>query len=204
MSFAVFTEHKFASDSPDFLRPWGARNDETYCPGFTKWLLSSYGKGCYYLDLGCAGGGLVADARAAGIEAIGIDGSDEPQRIARPPWMKYPEAFFNADISQPFEVYLGLIPVMFHVISAWEVPEHIPEIRLPQFFMNIKRHLSSDGSFVGTVSQNTDQDYHQTVKPRDWWVQKFQENGFVFNDNLPEEAQARKDGGSFVFVARKI
>jgi len=193
----ILTDHPHPLDSPDYLRPWGAKNDDTHCPGFVEWVRESFGPHAKHLDLGCAGGGLVADMRDAGFYSIGIEGSEEPKRLGRPAWLKYPEAFFHADIGKPF----GFPDWRFDVISAWEVLEHIPESDLPVFFNNVWRHLVPGGAFVGTVSMNFDKDYHQTVKPFEWWRAVFLRERFELCLDLPESARARTDGGSFCFRA---
>ena len=59
----------------------------------------------------------------------------------------------------------------------WEVLEHIADEDLPQLFENIRAHLKPDGIFVGSIALGPDDhggaSYHRTVKPRDWWEQRF-------------------------------
>jgi len=196
----ILTDHPHPVDSPDYLRPWGAKNDDTHCPGFVEWVRESFGPHARHLDLGCAGGGLVADMRDAGFYSIGIEGSEEPKRLGRPAWLKYPESFLHADIGKPFYLRGGLCDI----ISAWEVLEHIPEACLPTLFSNVRIHLAPGGAFVGTVSMNFDKDYHQTVKSQQWWENLFREQGFDIHYDLPESARARTDGGSFCFRATRF
>lgn len=197
----IATEFPHPVDSPDFLRPWGARNDDTHCPGFVEWVKETFGPRSQHMDLGCAGGGLVADMLEAGMLSIGIEGSTKPKELGRPAWIKYPERFLHADISREFAVSMNGTSLEFDVISAWEVPEHIPTERLPVFFQNVAWHMGPESLFVGTISTNTDQDYHQTVRPFDWWCRAFAENGFRMTTDLPRKACARTDAGSFAFKA---
>lgn len=204
MKFTVDTAFRFATDSPDYIQPLGAAHDDTHCPGFVRYCIDKYGSELLFMDLGCAGGGIVADMLDAEVQAIGIDGSQG--QLQAQSWNRFPGHFLHADVSYPFQVRLGNQPAMFDVISAWEVPEHIHPARVPQFLRNVKKHLMPLGIFVGTIStvpcDHQGYSYHQSVHPADWWARTFAENGLRMQGTLPDEARARWDGGGFCFVAQ--
>src|SRR5262249_44912073 len=107
-----------------------------------------------YLDLGCAGGGLVLDFLLRGHEAFGIEGSDFSLLAQRGEWGLLPGNLFTADITKPFSLNRATdgTPICCDVLSAWEVMEHIADEDLPQLFDNILRHMKQDGFFVGSIA----------------------------------------------------
>jgi SAM-dependent methyltransferase len=196
----VVTDHPLALDSNDHLHPWGARRDDTTCPAFLKACEREFPHLLSYLDLGCAGGGLVREFLDAGHYAIGIDGSDTPRKLGR--WDQYPDNFITADISRIFA--LGR---KFSVISAWEVMEHMFPERLPVLFANIRNHLTQGGIFVCSISLKPDVVngivYHQTVQSEDWWRKQFVLNGLVPTlSPFSRDEYARTDPLSCHLVAR--
>lgn len=198
----IFTHHPHPVDSPDYTHPWGARNDDTHSPEFVQWVKEHASPGAFCLDLGCAGGGLVADLREAGFEAYGIEGSTAPKEIGREAWLKYPDAFFHADLGKPW--IIAALRGEFEVISAWEVLEHIPEQEVGIFLRNVASHLKPGGWFAGTISLREDVvdgiRYHQTVKDLRWWAEQFSHVGLLWF-YLPFDRRARKEADSAGFAA---
>ena len=95
-----------------------------------------------------------------------------------------PEQLFTADITEPFALFdAGGTPQRFHVITAWEVLEHLPEGRLPGFLDNIRRTLRGDGLFIASIATFPDEDaatgavWHVTIRPREWWLALFAAHG---------------------------
>ncbi|MGB1548571.1 MAG: hypothetical protein ACPHIA_08600, partial [Alphaproteobacteria bacterium] len=69
---AIKTDYPVALASNDHLHPRGTMNDNTRHPRFVTALREWLGDDLSYLDLGCAGGGLVFDFLINGFEAYGI------------------------------------------------------------------------------------------------------------------------------------
>jgi hypothetical protein len=95
-----------------------------------------------------------------------------------------------ADITRPFDLQQrNRQPVRFHIISAWEVPEHISGSSLPGLAGNVLRHLAEDGLLIASVATfegaapNTGAVWHQTIRPRSWWMAKLREWGLGVIDS---------------------
>ncbi len=201
----VVTEHPVAIHSNDHLHPRGTANDNTRAPFFIRKCEELFpGKKLKYMDIGCAGGGIVLDALLRGHFAIGLEGSDYSLLHQRAEWRALRNSLFTCDVTYPFEVKSieGNEHINFDVISAWEVLEHIPEECLDQMIENIVNHLEIGGIFVGTAAQFEDYDpvsgasMHVTIKPQEWWEQKFSEHGLICKSDLFEAADMARAWGN--------
>lgn len=219
-------DRAIAEDSLDHIEPRGTANDNTHwlpfvvkCEAYFKY------RDLRYLDLGCAGGGLVFDFATRRHLAIGLEGSDYSKVRRRAEWATIPNNLFTCDITFPFQVTeraTGL-PIRFDVIGIWDALEHLPESRLPTFFSNVRNHLSETGFFCGTVSTREASksthggNHHETVRPRNWWEEIFRECGlapladqvFAFDDFprgngiiFPADFRAKPEEG-FHFVLER-
>jgi SAM-dependent methyltransferase len=138
------------------------------------------------LDLGCAGGGLVRSIIDDGHFAVGLEGSDYPMLNQTGEWGTIPLHLFTCDITKPFRLTDRSAgdPILFDAVTAWEVMEHIPEHDLPGLFENIERHLMPGGCLLFSIATFLDWDqrtgtiWHNTVKPREWWYERFAMLGF--------------------------
>jgi 2-polyprenyl-3-methyl-5-hydroxy-6-metoxy-1,4-benzoquinol methylase len=154
------------------------------------------------LDLGCAGGGLVEDFLEAGHDAYGIDGAEAAKREA---WLRHPERFFQADISRSFYIEGRC----FDVVTAFEVLEHLSEQSAIGLVQKVDVYLQRRGIFIATISLVPDEvdgvQYHQTVRPADWWREVLEGNGFtLLDDPFTEEEWPRKEQTSLRVVARRM
>lgn len=187
-SYRLVTDHPVAYKSNDHLYPRGTRNDNTRSPRFVGAVERFFQRKIRVLELGCAGGGLVLDFLLAGHDAIGVEGSDYSLIWKRAEWANIPNHLFTADITKPFELSERDGPLKFDLITAWELLEHIDDKDLDGLFENIRRNLSDDGIFVGSVAtfddfdQTTGAIWHVTVKPRDWWCERIERAGFEVID----------------------
>lgn len=173
--------------------PRGTANDYTRSPRFVRACERLRSGPLHFLDLGCAGGGLVLDFALRGHVAVGIEGNDFSLRAQRAAWRLLPHQLFTCDLLKPFT--LRRAPSgetwAFDVVSAWELLEHLPAEALPQFLANVGAHLAPDGIFVGSVATFPDNDpvsgraYHVTLQPKSWWMSLFAANGFAAVDDHP-------------------
>lgn len=187
----VITSKPVAVDSPDHLHPLGTRQDNSKHHGFNLRLRGLFGavrSKLSVLDLGCAGGGMVASFLEEGDFAVGIEGSDYSKARARAEWGTYPGNLFTADITELFEVRREGVPILFDAVTMWEVAEHIPEAKLPEVMRNIDRHLRPGGIVVMSISTGDDVydgvSMHQTVHPEAWWREFFDKSGWAMQDDL--------------------
>ena len=79
----LVTEHPVAYGSLDHTDPTGAISDNTRNYGFYNKCRLLYGENLSFLDLGCAGGGLVFEFALNGHVSIGLEGSDISKILAR-------------------------------------------------------------------------------------------------------------------------
>lgn len=180
---------RVADDSPDHYAPRGTMNDNTRHLRFVRRCEQYYAE-VRHLDVGCAGGGLVWDFAIRGHLSVGVEGSDFNLRNCRAEWRTIPDRLFTADITQPFALYGDEGErVLFNVITAWELFEHIPTDLVGATIQNIAANLAVDGMIVCSVATFVDRDdstgvvYHQTVKERAWWVDAFAGHGLAPVEN---------------------
>jgi len=183
---SIITEHPLAEASIDHRFPRGTMQDNSTNPAFNRKLFTR-GR-VRLLDLGCAGGGLVASILADGGFAVGIEGSNYSRLHNRAEWPIIPANLFTADITKPFRVEDDGKLVRFNYITAWEFFEHIRERDLDGVFANIRRHLEPDGCLIVSVALIGDyvdgHEYHPTVEPAAWWLETFADYGYSFAPEL--------------------
>jgi SAM-dependent methyltransferase len=126
------------------------------------------------MDLGCAGGQMIADFIKLRWQGVGIEGSDFSLKHRRANWATLGNRnLFTSDITKPFQVTLDARPVTFHLITAWEVMEHIATSDLPTVFDNIVKHLEPGGYFLASTTETSDRheglELHQTQWDNSQW-----------------------------------
>lgn len=180
------TAHPLAVQSADHLYPHGTRNDNTRCPRFCRKCEQHFGRSISYLDIGCAGGGLVFDFLERGHFALGLEGSDFSLLNQRAEWPVIAEYLYTCDITKPFDLKTpDGKNKLFDVIGLWEVFEHIQADDLPVLLDNLKKHMHADSRITASVATTEDVDpdsgavYHVTVHDRDWWMGVFERYGLV-------------------------
>lgn len=166
------TRNPIAFESPDHLIPWGTSRDNSTNKKFVAHMAELIardhpGKVLGSLDLGCSGGQLVADYRELGWAAVGLEGSDFSLKHKRANWPALAHKnLFTCDVTKPFTVRLNGEQGKFHLVTMWEVLEHIPTPDLTPLFQNITTHLASGGYFIATTTSRPDihdgVDLHQT------------------------------------------
>lgn len=198
------TSNPVAIDSLDHTNPFGTINDNTVCPKFVDKIYKLFSN-CKFLDLGCAGGGLVKEFYDKGSVAVGLEGSDYNIKRQRAEWATIPNNLFTCDITKPFAILDDNEQLIrFDVISCWEVMEHIKECDIPTLVANIKKHLSNRGYWMMSVSLDGKDNHHVTVKSEKWWNDLFKEYGFMndkyiyeyISPNWPRCASQEPNSGS--------
>ena len=200
----LHTNYPIAAESLDTLVPHGTIQDNTRYPRFIKKCETLLGQDreLSFLDLGCSGGGMVLDAILRGHLGIGLEGSDASLNAQRAEWRLLRDNLFTCDISKPFALVDKKTQqkAQFHIITAWEVMEHIAEKDLPQLFINIKDHLLPDGYFIASIANYDDIDpetginWHVTVHPYEWWKDRFENAGFSIRTELIDTIDLARGG----------
>jgi 2-polyprenyl-3-methyl-5-hydroxy-6-metoxy-1,4-benzoquinol methylase len=186
------TQHPLAVSSNDTLFPRGSKNDNSILGRFNRKLYQFLGDRprLRVLDLGCAGGGFVRSLIDDGHFAVGLEGSDYPILNQAGEWATIPLHLFTCDVTKPFRLVDrdSGEPLLFDAVTAWEVMEHIPEGDLPGLFDNLRRHLAPGGYLLFSIATFLDWDertgtiWHNTVKPSEWWRERFAQLGFRAED----------------------
>jgi 2-polyprenyl-3-methyl-5-hydroxy-6-metoxy-1,4-benzoquinol methylase len=191
----VETNFPVAFESPDHLIPWGTARDNSKNYRFNQKinkLFDSVKKPLKILDLGCSGGGFIADSINDGHIAVGLEGSDYSLNIGRAEWSRIPNYLFTCDITKLFTISIiyKQIKQLFKcdIITSWEIMEHIKTEDLEQVASNVDKHLINNGLWIMSISSMDDfingVNLHQTVKPRVWWIMKFESLGFYHQEKL--------------------
>jgi len=180
----IVAQATVAEQSPDHICPVGTINDNHSSDGYLaeveKYVLDNMGKEKFnYMDIGCAGGQLAVDFAKRGHFSIGLEGSDHSIKRGLHNWPEYHKTVLHtADLTKPYHVEKNGEKVLFDVISAWEVIEHIHPTEIHTFFSYVFDNLAEDGVFIGSI--NTGPDYrelpdggiihlHQSVFPEQFW-----------------------------------
>lgn len=185
----VVTQHKVAYDSPDHIQPHGTARDNFTSIPFIEEIENYYDfKKINFLDIGCSGGQLVVDFHNRGNFSVGIEGSDYSLRVGRANWPNYGNnILFTADAVKPYEITLNSNKVLFDLITAWEVVEHIAYDDLENFFINVSNNLNDGGIFLASVATHEDvvngQRLHQSVFEEAVWISEVFPN-ILKNTNL--------------------
>ena len=178
-SINVVTDHRVAFTSPDHVAPLGTKYDNSTNGKFVLYMSQLIRKQIQapmfgFMDLGCSGGQLVADFRTLGWLAVGLEGSDYSLKQKRANWAHLANKnLFTCDVTKPFEVEYDGKPARFHLITMWEVLEHIRMEDLPQLFENIQKHLADGGYFIASTASGSSVvdgiELHQTQWKTDEW-----------------------------------
>ena len=119
---------------------------------------------------------MVADFISLNWQGVGIEGSDFSLKHRRANWATLANKnLFTGDITKPFQVLRDGQEMKFHVITAWEVMEHISNQDLKPVFDNIVKHLEPGGYFIASTTETSDihegLELHQTQWTNEQWRQ---------------------------------
>jgi SAM-dependent methyltransferase len=184
----LVTQHRVAFESPDHIAPKGTKENNSTNKKFVlhmdELLHSQFGEKSTlnFMDLGCSGGQLVKDFLDLNWVGVGLEGSDFSLKHRRANWATLANKYlFTCDITKPYQVMLNEEPARFHLITAWEVMEHLPTDQLPAVFREIVKHLQPGGYFVASTTETSDihegLELHQTQWTNAQW-RNFMERTF--------------------------
>jgi len=161
----LIADAPIAIDSPDHICPVGTINDNYSNREFVTAIKNLFpGRKISFLDLGCAGGQLAIDFITVGDLGVGIEGSDHALSGAgQCNWNKYKEKnLFLGDICKKILVLNDEgVHHKFDVVHSSEVMEHLKKEGLPQFFVNILKHLKDDGLYICQIGLGEDVRMHK-------------------------------------------
>jgi hypothetical protein len=150
--------------------------------------------------------------------AVGIEGSDYSRECGRAAWPVLDgRNLFTVDVSRIFSINQVRSSIdhrmLFNVVTAWEFFEHIAEDRISTVMHNVKVHLDTDGFLIGSINTQSSLsdgvEYHQTIRPEGWWVDRFAVLGWKRDHNLEiyfgiDVVRGPNVPGSFVIVLRPL
>ena len=161
-TFSRETQFPVAFESPDHIAPKGTAVNNSTNKKFILYMDAKLHREfgnitCRMMDLGCAGGQTIADFMKLGWQGAGLEGSDFSLKHRRANWATLANThLFTCDITKPYQVKLDGKPTTFHLITAWEVMEHIPTPDLMQVITNIRNHLEPGGYFIASTTETSD------------------------------------------------
>lgn len=122
------------------------------------------------LEIGCAKGFLVEALRDRGIDAFGIDISD------------YAISQVRSDIRDFCSVMSATEPFKdsYDLIICMEVLEHLSDEEGYKVIENICTH-TRDVIFSSSPSYTHPDPTHHNVRPKEYWIRRFAENGFALD-----------------------
>ena len=123
--------------------------------------------------MGCAIGDLVAEALKRGYDANGIEGAR-----AVIPFLECPEErVLLFDLREPIEVQ-----VKFHILSCFEVAEHLEEEYADIFVDNL---CSLSGNIIMSAAPpGQGGHHHYNCQPPEYWNEKFAKRDYIKMANL--------------------
>jgi SAM-dependent methyltransferase len=132
-------------------------------------LISCCGRG-RVLDIGCGMGRLVKALLKAGFDAKGVDVSE---RVIAANREIYRNRFFGGSaLALPFENN------SFDTVVSTDCLEHISSDDLPHAISEIARVATRSVYLTVSTALDRDQRWHLTVRPREWWEERFFNYGF--------------------------
>jgi SAM-dependent methyltransferase len=183
---SVQTDFPVAYESPDHIAPSGTKeNNNTnkkFVLSMNDFIARRFpGEDKCFLDLGCSGGQLVRDFMDLNWVAAGLEGSDYSLKRKRANWATLAGInLFTCDITKPYQILRDGQPLGFHLITAWEVLEHIATPDLPNLFRWITHHLREGGYFIASTTGTPDVvdgiELHQTQMSNLEWKQFVRSN----------------------------
>ncbi len=211
-------EAEIAFDSNDHLFKWGTMRDNSTNFAFIGEVIHRFKDRKFnVLDLGASGGKLIEDFIPFCNYAIGLEGSDYSLKNRRESWLHLTNKnLFTCDVSRKFEIrdINNTKKILFELITAWEVVEHIKTDRLKVFFQNIWDHMTDDGIFscsISTVSEpapgaKNGEQLHETVWNKEKWLEyliSLKMFKILTDDKLIFVNRVRREHGSFQLDFRK-
>lgn len=145
-----------------------------------------------YIDVGCAIGDLTEEALKRGYDAYGIEGSEAAVQFMECPR----ERVYIGDLRRSVHKFMTV--KRFHILSCFEVAEHIPEEYADMFVKNLC--TLSYNIVVSAAPPGQKGHHHYNCQPFKYWDRKFIAMGYskepMLEDRFREylEPWKKKDG----------
>lgn len=137
--------------------------------GLLRYFIHAYNMDSF-LDIGCGPGGMVKEAKDCGCRVLGIDGDFT---------LEYDDELRDDIVLHDFTMGQLHLNEQFDLGWSVEFLEHIEEQYLPNVF-----HVFKQCRFIMcTASTDGKNHFHQNAQPREYWIEKFKENGFAYRED---------------------
>ena len=124
------------------------------------------------IDIGCGGGSFLHGCVDLGLEVFGVDGPHvEPALQVDSNRIRY------ANLEKPF-----IAGERFDLCVSMEVAEHLDEKYAEIFVSSLCAHSNNILFSAAQVGQPGI--HHVNCQPLEYWIQKFQNRGYIFMKNL--------------------
>lgn len=170
----LYGEGYFHGANSGFAQEGYARIHATW-KHWMPWVRGEVGAGARWLDLGCAYGFLVEEARGAGFRAVGLDASAYALRQASG---HAGEA--AGRLAQGHAETLPFADDRFDVVSAFDLVEHVPDPE--RLLVEVARVLRPGGLLLAATPDplvfDREEPTHVSEHVPSWWVRAFERAGF--------------------------
>lgn len=227
----ILTQNPIAMDSDDHQHPDGIHLDNHCNPYFIESIENHFNnRKIDFLDLGCAGGGLVAGMLYRGHNAVGLEGSDHCLNIKQEVidkfgsmplghenWKKYGNKnLFTCDVTYDYAIIQDGKLLQFDLITCFDVMEHFYEERIDKFLEMVVKHLKPDGLFVANIAlfhlikdkilEEGQVEYHKSLFSHEKWLEMIgkhlKEVPYPFSCTNRSPA-TRSDGSNLIYAGTK-
>jgi len=128
-----------------------------------------------YIDAGCAIGDLVEEMTLAGVDSLGIEGSQSViPYTSKGLFKNISDRVLILDLRKPITL------PKCDLCTCFEVAEHIEEWGVDTFLDNL---CGFSDTIVMSICTNQGGRNHVTLKPRPWWDAKMTERGYLLIQN---------------------
>ena len=183
---------------------------------YARWIADAFDlRGRIVLDAGCACGGILKGFIEEGVNAFGIDCSEDLIQLGRNKWPAIASRLKVADLAN---IHI-IAENAFHWIHCSMVAEHWQPRLVAPILLELQRVLKPSGQFFCLYeSENgclfgdrnpTDEPSHLCLKPESWWTERLQETGWIDESASYQHALAAHPSSMLTdyrwswFVARK-
>lgn len=129
------------------------------------------------LDIGCGLGNTVKEFRRCGIEAFGLEGSELAIRKS-----EVADFIQRVNLNNPFDLNRK-----FDLVWCVEVLEHIHPKYVQNIVGTICRH--GDALLISAAPPGQHGELHFNEQPQEYWVEKFQNEGFRLDEKTTSTFQ---------------
>lgn len=123
------------------------------------------------IDVGCATGDIVARFNEMGVVSWGVEGSIRAKPFAETEYIHW------LDIRNDWSLVDWVGVDFYEVCMCFEVAEHIEPEYADQFVDNL--YYLSDKLLITAAPPGQDGHYHVNCQPKEYWVKKFAERGYI-------------------------